>query len=101
MPGSPAAAISAGTTGTLGERTGLGVPRLVAALIIRKALLHRRFGRKTFGARFAKVVAALGTGVSMILPSLMIGIDQSIVAERRQTFGEAVDGALLCGGEHF
>src|SRR5271169_6858619 len=30
----------------------------------------------------------------VILPSLMIGIDQSIVAERRQTFGAAVDGPL-------
>jgi hypothetical protein len=86
MPGSPAAAISAGTM----ERSGTNwfrVLRLVAALIIRKALLHRCFGSKTFGARFAKIVAALGTGVSVILPSLVIGIDQSIVAERRQTFG--------------
>jgi hypothetical protein len=29
----------------------------------------------------------------------MMGIDQRIVAERRQTFGEAVDGALLNGSE--
>src|SRR3984893_13059509 len=67
---------------------GSWVPRLVAALIIRKAPAHRRFGRKTLGADFVEVVAALGTGVSVILPSLMIGIDQRIVAERRKTFGE-------------
>ena len=49
----------------------------------------------------AEVVAALGTGVSVIFPSLMIGIDQSIVAERRNAFGELIDGVLLCGSEHF
>jgi len=53
-----------------------------------EARSHRRFGRKTLGAGFVEVVAALGTGVSVILPSLMIGIDQSIVAEPRKTFGE-------------
>src|ERR1700732_3172887 len=58
---------------------GSWVPRLVAALIIRKAPAHRRFGRKTLGTDFVEVVAALGTGVSVILPSLMIGIDQRIV----------------------
>jgi hypothetical protein len=31
----------------------------------------------------------------------MIGIDQSIVSERRKTFGELIDGVLLCGSEHF
>ena len=46
-------------------------------------------------------VAALGTGVSVILPSLMIGIDQRIVAERRKTFGEVINGVLLYGSEHF
>jgi hypothetical protein len=80
---------------------GSWVPRLVAALIIRKAPAHRRFGRKTLGADFVEVVAALGTGVSVILPSLMIGIDQRIVAERRKTFGEAINGVLLYGSEHF
>src|ERR1700738_4021140 len=43
----------------------------------------------------------LGTGVSVILPSLMIGIDQGIVGERQQTFGEAVEGVLLYASEHF
>ena len=62
---------------------------------------HRRFGRQTLGAGFAKVVAALGTGVSVILPSLMMGIDQRIIAERCETFGEAIDGALLGSSEHF
>jgi hypothetical protein len=66
-------------------------------LIIQKTLSHRRFGHKTLGAGFAEVIAALGTGVSVILPSLMIGIDQRIIAEGRQTFGELVDGALLRG----
>jgi hypothetical protein len=69
--------------------------------MIRKAMSHRGFGRQTLGAGFAKVVAALGTGVSVILPSLMIGIDQRIVAERRKTFGEAINGVLLYGSEHF
>src|ERR1700719_3475984 len=62
---------------------------------------RRRVGRKTLGADFVEVVAALGTGVSVILPSLMIGIDQRIVAERRKTFGEAINGVLLYGSEHF
>jgi hypothetical protein len=30
----------------------------------------------------------------------MIGIDQSIVSERRKTFGELIEGVLLCGSEH-
>ena len=65
-----------------------------------------RFGRgglcrKTLGTRFVEIVAVLGTGVSVILPSLMIGIDQGIVGERQQTFGEAVEGVLLYGSEHF
>jgi hypothetical protein len=33
----------------------------------------------------------------VIFPSLMIGIDQSIVSERRKTFGELIDGVLLYG----
>jgi hypothetical protein len=47
-------------------------------LIIRKAIPHRLFGRKTLGAGFAEVIAALGTGRPWILPSLMIGIDLSV-----------------------
>ena len=62
---------------------------------------HRRFGRQTLGAGFAKVVAALGTSVSVILPSLLMGIDQRIIAERCEIFGEAIDGALLGDSEHF
>ena len=46
-----------------------------------EATPHRLFGRKTLGAGFVDVVAALGTGVSKILPSLMIGVDQRIIAE--------------------
>ena len=65
-----------------------------------KARSHRRFGRKTLGGGFVEVVAALGTGVSVILPRLMIGIDQRIVAERWQTFGEPIKGVLLREGEH-
>ena len=38
-------------------------------MIIRKAIPHRRFSRETLGAGFAEAVAALGTGVSVILPS--------------------------------
>jgi hypothetical protein len=37
----------------------------------------------------------------VIFPSLMISIDQRIVAERRQTFGEAINGLLLCTVEDF
>ena len=100
MPVSPAAATSAGTTGRWGTNwfrgtapcSGFDNPQSAPA---------SPFWYQTFGAGFAKIVVVLGTGVPVILASLMIGIDQSIVAERRQTFGEAVDGALLCGGEHF
>jgi hypothetical protein len=48
-----------------------------------EATPHRRFGRETLGAGFVEVVAALGTGVSVILPSLMVGIDQRIVTAQR------------------
>jgi hypothetical protein len=65
-----------------------------------EATPHRRFGRETLGAGFVEVVAALGTGVSVILPSLMVGIDQRIVAERGQTFGESIKGVPLREGEH-
>jgi hypothetical protein len=70
-------------------------------LNIRKATPHRLLGRETLGASFVEVVAALGSGVSVILPSLMIDIDQGIVGERQQTFGEAVEGVLLYASEHF
>jgi len=63
--------------------------------------MHRLFGRKTLGIGLAEIVAALGTCCSVIFPSLMIGIDQSIVSERRNTFGEFINGVLLCGSEHF
>src|SRR6266851_1786575 len=61
----------------------------------------RLFGRKTLRVGLAEVVAALGTGCSVIFPSLMIGIDQSIVSERRKTVGELIEGMLLYGSEHF
>jgi hypothetical protein len=44
-------------------------------LIIQEAIPHRGFGRKTLGVGFVKDVAALGAGVSVIFPSLMIGIN--------------------------
>src|SRR5690242_12226617 len=84
-----------------GRQAGSGVPELVATLIIRKATLHCLLGLETLGASFVEVVAALGTGVSVIFPSLMIGIDQGIIGERQQTFGEAVEGMLLYGSKHF
>jgi hypothetical protein len=59
------------------------------------------FGCKTLCIGLVEIVAALGTGFFVIFPSLMIGIDQSIIAERRKTFGELIDGVLLCGSEHF
>ena len=65
-----------------------------------EAIPHRLLGRETLGASFVEVVAVLGTGVSVILPSLLIGIDQRIVGERQQTFGELIDDVLLCGSEH-
>jgi hypothetical protein len=89
-----------GTMGT-GEQAGSRIPQLVAALIIREAIPHCLLGRKTLCEGFADIVAALGTGFSVIFPSLMIGIDQSIISERRKTFGEFIDGVLLCGSEHF
>jgi hypothetical protein len=67
----------------------------------RGAIPHRLFGRKTLCVGLAEIVAVLGTGFSVIFPSLMIGIDQSIVPERRNTFGELINGVLLCGSQHF
>ena len=69
-------------------------------MIIRKATPHRLLGRETLGASFVEVIAALGSGVSVILPCLMIGIDQGIVGERQETFGEAGEGAPLHKSEH-
>ena len=69
--------------------------------MICEALSHRRFGRYPLGVGFAKIVTALGPGVSVMLPSRMIGVDQSIITERGQTFGESINRALLAGGEHF
>lgn len=69
--------------------------------MVREPSLHRLFRRKHLRIGFAEVVATLGPSCSVILPSLMIGIDQRIVAEQRKTFGELIDGVLLCGSEHF
>ena len=63
--------------------------------------MHRLFGRKTLCIGLAEIVAVLGAGLCVIFPSLMIGIDQSIVSERRNTLGELINGVLLCGSEHF
>jgi hypothetical protein len=84
-----------------GKQAGSRIPQLVAALIIREAIPHRLLGRETLCVGLAEIVAALGTGFSVIFPSLMVGIDQSIVSECRKTFGELIDGVLLCGSEHF
>lgn len=97
---SPAVAISAGRAAEVIGTSWFTEPFVVTSLVIMEARSHRRFGRKTLGAGFVEVVAALGTGVPVILPSLMIGIDQGIVGERQQTFGEASERVLLCGGEH-
>jgi hypothetical protein len=53
------------------------------------------------GEQKAGVARFVKTGVSVILPSLMIGVDQGIVGERHKTFGEAVKGVLLYEGEYF
>jgi len=68
---------------------------------MRETIPHRLFGRKTLRVGLAEVVAALGTGCSIIFPSLMIGIDPSIFSESRKTFGELIDGVLLYGSQHF
>jgi hypothetical protein len=62
---------------------------------------HRLFSRNTFRIGLGEVVADLLMGCSVIFPSLMIGIDQSIVSQCWKTFGELIDGALLYGSEHF
>jgi hypothetical protein len=90
-----------GWAGGNGGRAGSRVPQLVAGLIIGEAILHRLFGRKTLRVSLAEVVAALGTGFAVIFPSLMKGIDQSIVSERQKTFGELIDRVALCRSEHF
>ena len=61
---SPAAATSAGTMGAEEWMTSWFTDTaVVAPLIIRKALPHRRCGRAALRARFVDVVAALGAGV--------------------------------------
>ena len=42
---------------------------------------------------------ALAT-MAEIFHSLMICIDQSVIAEREKTLGESIDGMALCGREH-
>ena len=51
------------------------VPELVAASVIREPISHRLFGRERLRVGFAEVVATLGPSGSMIISSLMIGID--------------------------
>jgi hypothetical protein len=70
-------------SGEYSERWAAGsrIPQLVAALIIREAIPHRLFGRTTLCVGLAEIVAALGASFSLIFPSLMMGIDQSIVSE--------------------
>jgi hypothetical protein len=79
-------------------RPGSRVPKLVAGSIISKPISHRLFGRKRLCVGFAEVAATLGPSCFIILNSLMIGIDYRVIAECEKTFGEAIDGVLLCGG---
>jgi hypothetical protein len=51
------------------------IATITTSSVIMEARSHRLFGRKTLCSGFIEVVAALGTGVSVILPSLMIGIE--------------------------
>ena len=75
------------------------VPRFIAGSIIREPLLHRLFGRMCLSVGFAEVIATLSPSCSEIFHSLMICIDQSVIAEREKTLGESIDGMPLCG-EH-
>ena len=91
---SPPTAARAGTRAPgNGGRAGSRVPCLVAALIIRKAALHRLSGRETLGTSFVEVVAVLGTGVSVILPD-----DRHRSRNRRRAKFSGVKAAIaLCG----
>jgi hypothetical protein len=68
--------------------------------MIREPISHHLFGREPLRVGFAEVVATLGPSGSMIISSLMIAIDQSVIAECEKAFGESIDGVLLCWGEH-
>jgi hypothetical protein len=57
------------------DEIGSRIPLFVAEEVIRKAVSHRHFGRETLGEGFADVVTALGLGISVVLPSLMMGVD--------------------------
>jgi hypothetical protein len=72
----------------------------ITGLIIREPISHRLFGRKRLCVGFAEVIATLSPGCSEIFHSLMICIDQSVIAEREKTLGKSIDGMPLCGGEH-
>jgi hypothetical protein len=45
------------------------------------------------------VIAALGLSCFVVFRSLMISIDQRIIAERQETFSEPIGGMLLCAGK--
>ena len=81
-----------------GARFCSRVPQFIAGSIIREPLLHRLFGRKCLSVGFAEVIATLSPSCSEIFHSLMICIDQSVIAEREKTLGESIDGMPLCGG---
>jgi len=63
--------------------------------------LHRLLGRSHLRIGFAEVVASLDLSCSVVFRSLMIGIDQAIITERQETFGEPMGRVLLCAGEYF
>jgi hypothetical protein len=81
-------------------RAGSRVPELVAGSIVKEPITHCLFGRKRLRVGFAEVVATFDPSCPMIIRSLMIGIDQGVIAECEETFGESIDGVLLCDAEH-
>src|ERR1700739_3523225 len=77
------------------------VPHLVAGSIIGETSLHLLLGPNHLRIGFAEVVASLDLSCSVVFRSLMIGIDQGIITESQETFGEPIRAVLLCAGEHF
>jgi hypothetical protein len=67
---------------------------------IREPISHRLLDRECLCVGFAEVLATLSPSCSEIFDSLMICIDQSVIAEREKTLDESIDGMPLCDGEH-
>ena len=61
-------------------------------LIFAVEQMHLRVG-------IGDVVADLGLSCFVVFHSLVISIDQSIIAERQETFSEPIGGVLLCAGK--